>query len=53
MSNREKCMEIIDSLSEALDDSFCEGLYQRYLQDPDRGQEISIEEAARQLGIEL
>ena len=72
MSNREKCIAIIDSLSESelgniaamlqaakdkieetLDDAFCEALYQRYLQDPDRGQGIPIEEAARQLGVEL
>ena len=72
MSNREKCIEIIDSLSEvelgniatmlqaarnaikeAADDAFCEALYQRYLQDPDRGQGIPIEDAARQLGVEL
>lgn len=72
MSNREKCIAIIDSLSEpelgnvaamlqaardaireAADDAFCEALYQRYQQDPDKGREISIEEAARQLGVVL
>ncbi len=66
MSNREKCIAIIDSFSEpelgnvaamlqaardaireAADDAFCEALYQRYQQDPDKGREISIEEAAR------
>ena len=32
---------------EAEDDAFCERLYQDYLNDPDKGDFISIEEAAK------
>lgn len=72
MSNREKCIAILDSFSEAqladiaamlqaakntvdeaLDDAYCLGLYQKYLSDPDKGQAVSIEEAAALLGVEL
>lgn len=72
MSNREKCISILDGFSEvqllsvatilenikhcmeeAEDDAFCEGLYQSYLADPDKGDAIPIEEFAKELGIEL
>jgi len=72
MSNRDKCIAILDSFSDtqladiaamlqaaknaiddALDDEFCISLYQRYLNDPDKGQGITIEEAAAILGVDL
>ena len=72
MSNREKCIAILDSftdtqlinivailqaardaVSEAADDAFCEALYREYEADPDRGNPVSLEEAARLLGVSL
>lgn len=72
MSNREKCIAILDSFSEtqlanvaamleaaknaiddALDDSYCLDLYQKYLSSPDKGKAVSIEDAAALLGVEL
>ncbi len=38
---------------EADDAAFCEALYQQYEADPDKGQPVSLEEAAKQLGVEL
>ncbi len=38
---------------EADDAAFCETLYQQYEADPDKGQPVSLEEAAKQLGVEL
>ena len=38
---------------EAEDSAFCEALYQDYLADPDKGETITIEEAAQILGVEL
>ena len=38
---------------EAEDTAFCEQLYQEYLADPERGQTVSLEEAAKMLGVEL
>lgn len=38
---------------EAEDAAFCESLYQEYLADPDKGQTVTIEEAAQILGVEL
>ncbi len=38
---------------EADDATFCETLYQQYEADPDKGQSVSLEEAAKQLGVEL
>ncbi len=40
---------------EAEDDAFCEKLLQDYLKDPDpeKGQTVSLEEAAKVLGISL
>lgn len=65
MSNREKCIALIDSfsevqlaniatmlqaahdaISEAADDAFCASMYENYLKDPDRGEAVSLEEAA-------
>ncbi len=45
----------IDELEEAEDDAFCEKLYQDYLNDPDPEKDecITLEEYAKQLGIEL
>ena len=72
MSNREKCIAILDSftdsqlinivailqaardaVSEAADDAFCEALYREYEADPDKGNPVSLEEAARLLGVSL
>ena len=72
MSNREKCIAIINSFSEAqlaniaamlqaahnaineaADDAFCASLYEDYLADPDRGEAVSLADAAAALGVEL
>lgn len=72
MSNREKCLNLLDSFTDgqlgdiaamleaaknaidnAADDAFCHALYREYEIDPDKGQPISLEEAARQLGVIL
>ena len=37
----------------AADDAFCIALCKAYDADPDKGEAISIEEAARQLGVTL
>lgn len=38
---------------EAEDDAFCEALCREYEDDPDKGDAISIEEAAQLLGVTL
>ena len=68
MSNREKCIEILDSLDEAqlaniaamlqaaadaIDDAYCSALYAEYEADPDKGEAVSLDEAARMLGVSL
>ncbi|MCI6256986.1 MAG: hypothetical protein MR648_10355 [Clostridiales bacterium] len=72
MSNRDKCIAILDSfsdsqlgnivamlqaakdaISDATDDAFCNALYKEYQADPDKGQAVSIEEAAKMLGVAL
>jgi len=72
VSNREKCIAILDSFSEgqlaniaamlqaakdaitdAADDAFCNALYDEYKTDPDKGQAISLEDAAKALGVSL
>lgn len=72
MSNREKCIAILDSFSDnqlvnivamlqaaknaitdAADDAFCNALLKDYENDPDKGQTVSIEEAAKMLGVVL
>jgi len=74
LSNREKCMMLIDTfdegqlvniaamlqaardaIDEALDDSFCNRLYEEYLNDPDpeKDESVSIQELAAELGIAL
>lgn len=72
MSNRERCIEILDSfsdgqlaniaamlqaakdaISEATDDAFCSALYEEYKADPDKGQAVSLEDAAKALGVTL
>ena len=68
MSNRERCIAILDTFSEsqlasiaamlqaaqeAIDDAFCAALYENYQNDPDKGNPISIEDAAAVLGVEL
>jgi hypothetical protein len=35
------------------DDAFCAALYEEYQSDPDKGEFISIEEAAAALGVKL
>lgn len=41
------------AIDDAADDAFCRALCQEYEADPDKGQPIPIEEAARQLGVSL
>lgn len=41
------------AIEEAADDAFCESLYKQYEADPDKGEAMSLEEAARQLGVDL
>lgn len=74
MSNREKCLMLIDTfdegellniavmlqaarnaVDEALDDAFCNRLYEEYLKDPDpeKDESVSIQELAAELGIDL
>lgn len=68
MSNKERCIAILDTFTEtqlaniaamlqaahdAVDDAFCAALYENYQNDPDKGECISIEEAAAVLGVEL
>lgn len=72
MSNREKCIDILnsfsegqlaniaamlqaarDAISEAADDAFCNALYEEYKADPDRGQAVSLEDVAKELGVSL
>ncbi|MCL2213303.1 MAG: hypothetical protein FWB93_05695 [Oscillospiraceae bacterium] len=71
MSNREKCLEIINSFSdeqlshvanllqalieEAIDDAFCQKLYEDYLNDPDPEKDKSedIHSLASRWGITL
>lgn len=38
---------------EAEDEAFCEKMYQDYLNDPDRGEFVSFEEALKECGISL
>ena len=42
-----------DAISDATDDAFCNALYKEYQADPDKGQAVSIEEAAKMLGVAL
>lgn len=42
-----------DAINEAADVSFCTSLYNEYLSDPERGESVSIEEAAAILGVQL
>lgn len=42
-----------NAIEDAADDAFCRALYQEYEADPDKGNPVSIEEAARQLGVVL
>ena len=69
MSNRDKCIAILDSFNEGqlvnivailqaakdaiTDAAFCNALLKDYEADPDRGETISIEDAAKMLGVVL
>lgn len=72
MSNREKCIALIDSFSdsqleniaamlqavrnaieEAADEAYCVSLYKKYEANPDKGDTVTIEDAAKMLGVEL
>lgn len=68
MSNKERCLAILDTFTEsqlaniaamlqaaqeAIDDAFCAALYENYQADPDKGECISLEDAAAALGVEL
>ncbi len=51
----ELLQDAIDEMEEAEDDAYCEQLYQDYLNDPDPEKDdfITLEEYAKELGIEL
>ena len=69
MTNRERCVALLDAFSEAQlanvaamlqaaisdaqDDAYCNALYREYEQDSDKGQPVSIEDAAKLLGVTL
>lgn len=68
MSNKERCIAILDKFTDAqlaniaamlqaahdaIDDAFCAALYENYQNDPDKGEFISIEDAAAALGVKL
>ena len=69
MTNREICHSLVGefpeaqlanvavmlqaAISDAQDDAYCNALYNEYEQDPDKGQPISIEDAAKLLGVTL
>lgn len=42
--------QTIDDLE---DEAFCEQMYQNYLNDPDKGDPVPIEDFAKELGIQL
>ena len=72
MSDREKCIAILDSfndsqlvniaamlqaakdaITEASDEAYRNALYKEYEADPDKGQNVSIQDAAKMLGVAL
>ena len=72
MSNKDRCMAMIDSFTEsqlasvvalltsvkaladeAADDAYCERLCNEYEQSPDKGEPVSIDDFAKQLGVSL
>lgn len=42
-----------DAINEAADDAFCNALYREYEADPDKGNPVSLEDAAKALGVSL
>ena len=36
---------------EEADDTFCENMYRKYLDDPDRGDFVSLDDAVQELGV--
>lgn len=66
MSNKEKAIRLMESIPDSnldfvvaflenmvediADDIFCEKLYQDYLNSPDKGEFVSLEEVLRDLG---
>ncbi len=42
-----------DAIAEAEDDAFCAALYEEYCADPDKGETVSLDEAAKALGVKL
>lgn len=68
MSNKERCIAILNTFTDAqleniaamlqaahdaIDDAFCAALYENYQNDADKGNFVSIEDAAAALGVEL
>ncbi len=41
------------AIDEAIDDAFCLQLYKQYEASDDKGEHVSLDEAARQLGVTL
>ena len=42
-----------DAIAEAADDAFCNALYEEYKAEPDKGEAVSLEDAAKLLGVTL
>lgn len=42
-----------NAINDASDDAFCNALYEEYRDDPEKGQAVSLEDAARELGVAL
>ena len=63
MSNREKCISIIDLFSEEqlvkaalileeiADDVFCAQMHENYLENPDKGEAVLFEDFAREIYV--
>ena len=41
------------AINEAEDDAYCAQLYKQYENDPDRGQYVTLDAAAKELGVTL
>ena len=41
------------AFEETADDAYCEALYQKYMNDPDRGEFTSEEDLCRELGVAI
>ncbi len=53
LGNLQAYLQGMIAADEAADDDYCERLYQKYENDPDRGQYMTEEELCKELGIAL